>query len=280
MIGAGRRSTPRWPEPGTVVLNVEQVSVALGGRPVLHDIDLAVRAGEVVALLGPNGAGKSTLVSVIAGETTAASGEVTLLDRPLRSWRPIEQAMRRAVLPQHHHLSFPFPVAAVVRMGRAPWAGTPAEAEDDDAVAAAMAAVDVTELAARPFPSLSGGERARVALARVLAQRTPVVLLDEPTAALDLRHQQAVLQTARRLAAGGVAVVVVLHDLALAGGYADRVVVLDAGRVAAAGPPPEVLTAPLLSAVWRHPVEVLRHPRTGTPLVLPLPDELSATDAT
>jgi iron complex transport system ATP-binding protein len=178
-------------------------------------------------------------------------------------------ARRRAVLPQSHTVGFPFSAAEVVAMGRAPWQRTPQAGRDDEVIAAAMAATDCTHLAGRSFPSLSGGERARVALARVLAQDTATLLLDEPTAALDLGHQEAVLALAADRAATGAAVVVVLHDLASAAAYADRVAVLDDGRVAATGPPREVLTGELLSRVYRYPVEVLDHPGTGAQLVLP-----------
>lgn len=155
-------------------------------------------------------------------------------------------------------------------MGRAPWAGTEREDEDDAAVAAAMAATEVTRFAARPFSALSGGEKARVALARVLAQRAPLMLLDEPTAALDLRHQELVLRICRERAAAGDAVVVVLHDLGLAAAYADRVAVLHDGRIAELGPPEAVFSGELLGEVYRQPVEVFPHPRTGTPLIVPV----------
>jgi len=253
-----------------VLIRAAGVAAGHGDRPVLHGVDLTVTAGEVVALAGPNGAGKSTLLAVLAGDLAPNGGVVELHGRPLARWRPLEQARRRAVLPQQHVLSFPFTVEQVVRMGRAPWAGTPAEDDDDAAVAEAMVAADVTAFADRPYPHLSGGERARVALARVLAQRTGLLLLDEPTAALDLHHQEVVLGIARRRAAAGDGVAVVLHDLALAAAYADRVVILAAGRVAASGAPADVLTADLLSEVWQHPIEVLPHPRTGSPLVLPV----------
>ncbi|WP_424887978.1 heme ABC transporter ATP-binding protein [Streptomyces sp. XH2] len=258
------------PSPlGTVLAEARSLSVRLGGRAVLDGVDLGVAAGEVLALVGPNGAGKSTLLAALAHDLPAAAGEVRIDGEPATAWSAAELALRRAVLPQSAELSFPFPVEEVVRMGRAPWAGTPAEGEDDAAVREAMAAAEVTGFASRPFAALSGGERARVALARVLAQRTPLLLLDEPTAALDLRHQELALRICRERAAAGAAVVVVLHDLGLAGAYADRVAVLHGGRVAAEGPPARVLEAELLTRVYLQPVEVIDHPRTGEPLVIP-----------
>ncbi|MFB7558035.1 heme ABC transporter ATP-binding protein [Streptomyces brevispora] len=254
---------------GAPVAEVLGLRVRLGGRQVLDSIEMTVHAGEVLALVGPNGAGKSTLLAALAADLPAESGAVRIDGRPVTDWSAPELALRRAVLPQSAALSFPFPVEDVVRMGRAPWAGTEREEEDDPAVRAAMAATEVTEFAARPFSALSGGERARVALARVLAQRAPLLLLDEPTAALDLRHQELVLRICRERAAAGDAVVVVLHDLGLAAAYADRAAVLHGGRIAVAGPPAEVFTSVLLGEVYRQPVEVFPHPRTGVPLVVP-----------
>ncbi|MFI6468827.1 heme ABC transporter ATP-binding protein [Streptomyces sp. NPDC050516] len=268
----GPRALPVPPVPGQVALEASELRVELGGRPVLDGVGLQVRAGEVVALVGPNGAGKSTLLAALAGDVPANSGGVRIDGRPLAGRPAPELALRRAVLPQQASLSFPFAVEEVVRMGRAPWAGTVREDEDDAVVADAMAATEVTGFAGRPFDALSGGERARVALARVLAQRAPVLLLDEPTAALDLRHQELVLRICRERARAGDAVVVVLHDLGLAAAYADRVAVLHGGRLAAEGPPREVLDAELIGRVYRQPVEVLAHPRSGTPLVVPRRD--------
>ncbi len=245
-------------------------SVSRGGRTVLSDVSLTLSAGEVVAVVGPNGAGKSTLVGLLAGDLPAAAGTVSLDGRPVGGWRPAELALRRAVLPQETSVAFPFTVAQVVAMGRAPWARTARASEDEEAVAEAMAATSVTSFAGRTFGTLSGGERARVALARVLAQRTPVILLDEPTAALDLRHQDVVLSVVAARAASGAGVLAVLHDLNLAAAYADRVVVVGNGRVLACGAPGSVLTGELLSDVYRREVEVLPHPRTGVPLVLPV----------
>lgn len=250
------RELPSPVAPGCPAVEAAGLSVRLGQRQVLDSVDLTAHAGEVVALVGPNGAGKSTLLAALAADLAPGSGEVRIDGRPATAWSAPELALRRSVLPQSAVLSFPFPVEDVVRMGRAPWAGTEREDEDDAAVAAAMAATEVTRFAARPFSALSGGEKARVALARVLAQRAPLMLLDEPTAALDLRHQELVLRICRERAAAGDAVVVVLHDLGLAAAYADRAAVLHDGRIAELGPPGTVFSGELLGEVYRQPVEV------------------------
>ncbi|WP_051027066.1 heme ABC transporter ATP-binding protein [Nocardia higoensis] len=265
---------PATPEPGQLTLRAVDLTVSRRGgagpaRRVLDGVGFQVAAGELVALVGPNGAGKSTLLAALAGEITPGAGQVELDGRPLTHWTPLDMARRRAVLPQSHTVGFPFTAREVVAMGRAPWARTPREVDDERIVAQALADADVAHLAERSFPTLSGGERARVALARVLAQDTPTLLLDEPTAALDLGHQEDVLELAAARAAAGAAVVVVLHDLGIAAAYADRVAVLEAGRIAADGPPREVLTSDLLSRVYQHPVDVFDHPVTGAQLVLP-----------
>jgi iron complex transport system ATP-binding protein len=251
-----------------MILRAEKATVDLGGRRVVDGVDLHIDAGEVVALVGPNGAGKSTLLAALAGDV-AAGGRIEIGGLGVRAWKPVELARQRAVLPQRAMLSFPFTVCEVVAMGRAPWAGRPEGADDEDAIVEAMRLTETAGFAARPFPALSGGEQARVALARVLAQRTPVLLLDEPTAALDLRHQELVLRAVRERAARGAAVVVVLHDLGLAAAYADRACLLAAGRIRAEGQPRDVFTGELLSDVYQHEVEVFDHPRTGTPMVVP-----------
>jgi iron complex transport system ATP-binding protein len=257
----------------TMVLDA--VGVTLDGRPVLEAVSLEVVAGEVLALVGPNGAGKSTLLAVLSGERRPDSGSVTVDGRALHEFSPLELARRRAVLTQDNAVSFPFRVREVLEMGRSPWARTPELEHDDLALAAASSQADVTHLLDRRFTELSGGERARVSLARVLAQSTGIVLLDEPTAALDLRHQEDVLGIARELAAAGRAVVVVLHDLSLAGAVADRVGLLSAGRLVALGTPREVLTASALGEVYGVEVEVIS--RDGTLLVVPLRGRTSAS---
>lgn len=264
-----RQRSPEPLGPGTTAVAAVRAGVHRGGRAVLREVSLAVAAGELVAVVGPNGAGKSTMVGLLSGDLDASAGTVSVSGRQVRHWRPAELAMRRSVLPQQTTVAFPFTVAEVVAMGRAPWASTELVAEDGDAVAEAMAATEVTEFAGRTFGTLSGGERARVALARVLAQRTGILLLDEPTAALDLRHQDLVMRIAADRARAGCAVLVVLHDLNLAAGYADRVAVLAGGTVAACGRPAGVLTAELLSNVYQRAVQVVAHPHDGGPLVLP-----------
>jgi iron complex transport system ATP-binding protein len=249
------------------LLSARSVAVDLDGRPVLLDIDLDVAPGEVLALVGPNGAGKSTLLSVLSGERAPSAGVVTLDDRELSTFSALELARRRAVLTQDNSLSFPFRVIEVIQMGRAPWTRSAELADDARAVADAAAAADVAHLADRRFTELSGGERARVSLARVLAQETGIVFLDEPTAALDLRHQEDVLRLTRALAASGRAVVVVVHDLSLAAAVADRVALLSSGVLVAVGAPAEVLTAERVSEVYGLVVRVVEI--DGKPHIVP-----------
>ena len=269
--------------PGEVTLEARGVTVHLGGTPILTEVDLDLRRGEVTVLVGPNGAGKSTLFGVLAGDIAPLAGTVRIIagspaaggsaSRELAdvsALRPKELSRRRAVQMQDSRLAFSFTARDAVEMGRAPWAGTPEEERDDEVIAAALAAGEVTHLAARQVPSLSGGERSRVAFARLLAQETEILLLDEPTAALDIRHQEHVIAAARGRARAGATVMVIVHDLSLAAAYADRIVLLEDGRVRAVGSPAEVLTAELLSEVYQHPVTVLTAPEGGELLIVPV----------
>lgn len=255
---------------GEPVVEARGVTVELGGNLILRDIDLDVRAGELLVLVGPNGAGKSTLLAALSGDLEPTEGEVLLIDRAESDWSPIDSARRRSVLTQAVDVAFPFTIEEIVRMGRTPWERTPAEDDDDEIVERSVADADVGHLIDRRFPSLSGGERARAAFARVLSQQTQLVLLDEPTAALDIHHQELVMSRVRELADSGAAVVTVLHDLALAAAYAHRIAVLSDKQLRAVGPPEEIMTAELLSEVYRHRIEVFPHPRTKAPVVLPI----------
>ncbi len=263
---------PEAPVRGEVVLAVDSVGVTIDDHQILEDITLDVRAGEVLALVGPNGAGKSTLLNAITGDVGLNAGAVYLDGVQMRVWDPTERAMRRSVLLQQVDISFPFTVQEVVEMGRSPWAGTPAEMDDDLVVTGALALTDTEDLGTRTYTSLSGGERGRAAFARVLSQASPLMLLDEPTAAMDIRHQELVLRRARDYAATGCAVVVVVHALDVAAAYSDRVALLSLGHLRDIGTPEDVFTAEQLSEVYQYRIEVLSHPRTGDLLVLPVRD--------
>ncbi|WP_062135313.1 heme ABC transporter ATP-binding protein [Demequina aestuarii] len=242
---------------------------APSGAALVDDVTLEAPAGHLLALLGPNGAGKSTLLSLMSGDLRASAGEVTLSGRGVREWPAAELARRRAVLTQANQMAFAFRVRDVVEMGRHPWRGLATEEADVHAVETAIDETDIRHLLERAFPSLSGGEKARVSLARVLAQETPVMLLDEPTAALDLRHQEEVMRMAREKARRGGAVVIVVHDLTLAAAYADSIAIMSRARLAAHGAPRDVLTPALVRDVYGIDVHIVDGP-DGSPLVVPV----------
>ena len=251
------------------LIELTSVGLALDGRAILKNVSLQVFPGEVLALVGPNGAGKSSLLSVMSGDVQATTGRALLQGRDVSKYRVDEAARQRSVLMQSNEVSFPFTVAEIVEMGRAPWARTTSLADDNKAIAEALQKADVEHLVERRFNQLSGGERARVSLARVLAQRTPVVLLDEPTAALDLKHQESVMKTVREIAGQGRAVVVVVHDLSVAAGYADRVAMVVEGKIAAVGSPSEVITAKRVSEVYGVAVDIETVGSPARPVILP-----------
>lgn len=247
------------PEPDTPGLSAQGVTVCAGGTALLQAVDLHLRPGQVGVLLGPNGAGKSTLLSVLAGLRRADEGRVLLDGMPLAQLDAEALACRRALLAQDTAVAFDFGARELVALGRYPHRLRPAQ-DEAAIVDTAMAWTDVSHLAQRSVQGLSGGERARVQLARALAQvwqarpdgASRWLLLDEPTAALDLRHQHESLASVRRWAREqGVGVLAVLHDLNLALRYADRVWVLDHGRLEASGAPARVLTPALLHRVWQ-----------------------------
>ncbi len=251
----------------TAILQVERVGIQASGRWLVRDVSFELERGEVLAILGPNGAGKSTLLAALAGDSVPAEGSIMFEGRSIFAFKPLELARRRAVLPQQTFVQFAFTAREIVEMGRA--------AIDDDLVDRAVVdrvlrETDVYDLQHRIFPTLSVGEQARVTLSRVLAQETPILLLDEPTAALDLSHQQLVMELACKLASEGAAVAVVLHDLNLASAYADRILMLREGRIAALGSPRDTLTESLLGDIFACRVSVIPHPQTGRPLVLPM----------
>jgi iron complex transport system ATP-binding protein len=253
----------------TPLARLDSVGLVLDGRAIVKTVTMEVYPGEVLALVGPNGAGKSSILSLLAGDVQATSGTAFLGDRDVTKFRPDEASRLRSVLMQANQVSFPFSVWEIVEMGRAPWERTPQIAEDDDAIEEALRLADVGHLSERRFNQLSGGERARVSLARVLAQRTPLVLLDEPTAALDLKHQESVMSTIRGLADQGRAVVVVVHDLSVAAGYANRVAMVVDGKLEATGSPSDVIVADRVSRVYGVDVDIEQVGHPPRPVVLP-----------
>ena len=243
----------------TVNLAVEHACLTLGRRTILDDVSLELSAGTVTAIIGPNGAGKSTLLAVAAGTLTPSTGTVTIGGHDLRSLSTRALARRRAVMPQDSTVAFPFTVHEVVAMGRTAWPDDPRVA--GDIVEEALELTGIAELADRNVMTLSGGERQLTSFARVIVQATPVtadsvILLDEPTAAMDIAHAEATLSVARRLADDGAAVGVVLHDIDAAAAYADRMVLMEHGRIRATGTVRQVCTAALLSSVYATPLEV------------------------
>lgn len=259
------------------MLEATEVAVTLGGRPVLRGVGMRALPGAVTAIVGPNGSGKTTLMRALTGEIRHG-GRVTLDGADISGLAPWRLALRRAVMPQAAALAFPFTLAEVVAMGLA--AG--AAAGRPGVVAAALAAVDLAGRAGTRFQALSGGEQARGHLARALAQVWAApqaggpdvggarwLLLDEPVASLDIGHQMLVMRLVADFAAQGGGVVAVMHDLNLTAMFADQVVLLADGRVAAAGAPGAVLTDARLAAAYRTPLRVNRLPPGDEVFVLP-----------
>ncbi len=235
------------------LLTAQNLGVALAGRTVLTKVSLALSAGHLVALVGPNGAGKTTLLRALAG-LVPSTGAVHIRGDMLSSLPLRERAKRFAYLPQGHVVHWPLAARDVVALGRFPHGVTdPARMtpRDIEAVSRAMHSADVVQFADRRVTELSGGERSRVALARVLAVEAPVILADEPIASLDPRHQIDVMTSLRAAADGGVLVVVVTHDLGLAARFADHVMVLSAGRLVSQGAPVDALSEQVMRDVFR-----------------------------
>jgi iron complex transport system ATP-binding protein len=237
----------------TALLSAKHLGVTLSGRAVLHDVSLSLQPKHLVALVGPNGAGKTTLLRALAG-LQASSGTIHVRGDELATLSLHERAKRFGYLPQGHAVHWPLDVKDVVALGRYPHGGTdPARLSpaDEAAVQRAMQATDVMPFAARRVTELSGGERSRVALARVLAVEAPIVLADEPTASLDPRYQLDVMMNLRSVADSGVLVIVVTHDLGLAARFADTVLVMSDGRLVAQGAPRDALSDQIMADVFR-----------------------------
>jgi len=245
------------------------VHYRVGDATLVGGVDLHVATGEMVALIGPNGAGKTTLLRLLGGDLAPTEGQVAVGGDPVEGLSSGDMALRRSML-FRQPADVPFTASTVVALGRHPHRrdASNSRAHDLDVVADAMERTDTAHLALRTFSTLSGGERTRVALARILAQDAPLALLDEPTTALDVGHEELIMEALRESTRHGKGVIAILHDLNAAASYADRLVLMDGGNVRAEGTPTEVLREDVLSEVYGHPLRVIPHPYRGCPLVL------------
>jgi iron complex transport system ATP-binding protein len=260
------------------MFEAKNITVKIGARKILDDVSLALKPGEVVALVGANGAGKSTLLKAFCGDVKSQSGEVFLENRRLNDWHYHELARKRAVLSQYSEMNFPFTAREVALLGRNPHIRGTESKKDLAIVEAALESVEAAHLRNQSYPTLSGGEKQRVQLARILAQiwekpetLARYLLLDEPTASLDLAHQHLTLETARRFAENDTAVLVVLHDLNLAAQYADKIMILHRGGKYAFDSPPKVLTSDMIREVFEIETYIARHAEIHEmPVIVPV----------
>jgi len=250
-------------------------------RPALDQIDLRIPAGAFFALLGPNGSGKSTLLRLLLGALIPSSGRIAFEGRPLAAWDRQALARGIGVVTQGEEMVFPITVRELVAMGRYPHLGAwRAEGvADRAAMDEAMDRCDVTAFADRPLATLSGGERQRARIARALAQQPGTLVLDEPTASLDVRHEMAIFELLGSLARGGVTIVLVTHHINLAARFAHELLLLHEGKVAARGSPRHVLDRAILESVYGWPIAVTSHPGpgpdTGAPQVVPIAGDVT-----
>ena len=256
----------------TAILDARSISMTVGGATLVDGVDLAVRSGEMVAIVGPNGAGKSTLLRMLSGDLRPTTGRIALKQRDIHTYPSHLLARHRAMLSQHVNVTFPFTVEEIVHMG----AGDSGRVAAQKLVDAALAEVGLSHFCHRQLPTLSGGEQQRAHFARVLVQLAcgeqqhgpGLLLLDEPTSSLDMRHQIDLVETARRRAQIGTAVIAVLHDLNLAMRFADRIVLLHRGRLAVDGGRAEAITAETIRRIFEVDVTI-DYTEAGVPFLLP-----------
>ena len=246
------------------IIKADRVRLGYNGRSVVNDLSLSVHPGELLGLIGPNGVGKTTILRALAGLLQPKSGVVLLNDQDLRKLNVSTRAKSIGLVPQGETDIWPLQVKEVVKLGRAPHRGwlKPFSRADHEAIDRALQITGLSELSDRPINKLSGGERQRVIVARALAQEPNILLLDEPTANLDVRHQNQLLDLVRELVSGkGLSAILAIHDLTLAARYCDRLVLMNEGREYATGSPEEVLTADNLRAVYGVDAELYLDPR-------------------
>lgn len=241
-------------------------------KRALDGVTTQIPSGAFYAVLGPNGSGKSTLMRALMGLLRPEGGTALIGGRETRDWSRRELAREVGAVPQHEHMAFPLTVEAFVGMGRYPHLGAlrPAGEDDRSAVSNALQRCDVEEFTTRDVMTLSGGELQRVRIARALAQEPTALVLDEPTASLDIRHEMSIFQLLRASADGGMTVLLITHNINLAARFADRLLLLDQGRVAAEGAVRDVFREDVLEQVFRWPVSVREDPATGAPQLTPL----------
>lgn len=259
------------------MMQVNQLVYTAGKRTILDNISFTLSPGKVTVILGPNGAGKSTLLRLLSGGHRPSGGTVTWLNQPLHTIPPAQLAKQRAVLTQQYAIALSFTCEEVVLMGRYPHFSNQPKPEDLQAVKAAMEEMHVTHLGKRSFQTLSGGEQQRVQAARVLAQlwnnqeetSGKMLLMDEPTSGMDIQHQQLLLGKARKLAQQQYTVLIVLHDLNLAARYADEIVLLQNGRLLAAGTTATVLQPTILQQAYGIPLQLIQSADYPYPILVP-----------
>ncbi|MFD1512555.1 heme ABC transporter ATP-binding protein [Halomarina rubra] len=264
------------------MIHGQDVTLSLGGARILDDVSFGIESGTFTAVCGPNGAGKTTLLRTVNGALSPDAGRVVVDGEDVATLSAKAIARRVATVPQDTSVAFDFPVRDVVAMGRTAHRGRfeRATADDRDAVDRALERAQVTELADRPVGTVSGGERQRVMLARALAQETPALVLDEPTASLDVNHQIRTLSLVRSLVEEGKTALAAIHDLDLAARFCDELLVVADGRVLAAGPPTDVLTEDVVERAFGTRVAVRTNPVTGTPTVTTLGSGTHTQDLT
>lgn len=258
------------------MLSAHRVSVEVDQARLLNNVSVDVAPGEIVILIGANGAGKSTLLHVLSGDRSAYQGDVLMDEKSLNTYCPRTLAQRRAVMPQHSPLHFAFSVSDIVEMGRAPHRQECSATIHRAIIEQALELTDLSQLRNRDYTTLSGGEKQRVHLARVLAQVWPLdgyceryLLLDEPTSSLDIHHQYSMMENLVHISEKGIGILLIAHDLNLASMFADRLVVMKAGEVIAQGHPNEVYRSDVLYEAFSLTAMIGYHPESNRPYVVP-----------